>query len=123
MKFLLDMNIPPAWAVPLAAAGIAARHWKDIGRHDASDRDIMNWAREHGFAVFTHDLDFGALLHATGARAPSVIQLRDEDIRPATCADWVIPVLIASTAEIEQGVLMTLDSRKQRIRLLPLAPL
>lgn len=120
MKLLLDMNIPPAWVAPLAAAGIGARHWKDIGRQDADDREIMVWARDHGFAVFTHDLDFGALLHATGASAPSVIQLRDEDVRPASCAAWVIPALAASAAEIEQGVLMTLDPRKQRMRLLPL---
>lgn len=57
MKLLLDMNIPPAWVAPLAAAGIGARHWKDIGRHDADDREIMAWARGHGFAVFTHELD------------------------------------------------------------------
>jgi predicted nuclease of predicted toxin-antitoxin system len=120
MKLLLDMNIPPAWVAPLAAAGIEARHWKDIGRHDADDRALMAWAREHGFAVFTHDLDFGALLHATGASAPSVIQLRGEDIRPSTCAAWVIPALAASASEIEQGVLMTLDPRRQRMRLLPL---
>lgn len=45
--------------------------------------------------------------------------LLDMNIPPA----WVVPLAAASTAEIEQGVLMTLDSRKQRIRLLPLAPL
>ncbi len=80
----------------------------------------MAWAREHGFAVFTHDLDFGALLHATGASAPSVIQLRDQDVRPATCAAWVIPALVACMPQIGQGVLMTLDPRRQRMRLLPL---
>ncbi len=120
MKLLLDMNIPPAWIAPLEAAGIEARHWKDIGRRDAADQEVMAWAREHGFAVFTHDLDFGALLHATGARAPSVIQLRDQDVRPATCAAWVIPALVAGMPQIEQGVLMTLDPRRRRIRLLPL---
>lgn len=120
MKLLPDMNIPPAWVVPLTAAGIEARHWKDVGRHDDDAQAIMAWARDHGFAVFTHDLDFGALLHATGARAPSVIQLRDEDIRPASCAAWVIPALAAAAPQIEQGVLLTLDPRKRRMRLLPL---
>ena len=120
MKLLLDMNIPPAWTAPLEAAGIEARHWKDVGHHDAADQEIMAWAREHGFAVFTHDLDFGALLHATGVSAPSVVQLRDQDVRPATCAAWVIPALLAGMPQIEQGVLMTLDPRKKRMRLLPL---
>ena len=100
--------------------GIEARHWKGVGRHDAADQEIMAWAREHGCAVFTHDLDFGALRHATAASAPSVVQLRDQDVRPATCAAWVIPALLGGMPQIEQGVLMTLDPRKQRMRLLPL---
>ena len=28
----------------------------------ASDKEIMIWAKEKGYVVFTHDLDFGALL-------------------------------------------------------------
>jgi len=40
------------------------------------DRNIM------GGRVFTHDLDFGDILAATGAEAPSVIQVRTEDTTP-----------------------------------------
>ncbi len=46
--------------------------------------------------------------------------MREEDIRPTSCAAWVIPALVAAMPHIEQGVLMTLDPRKRRMRLLPL---
>jgi predicted nuclease of predicted toxin-antitoxin system len=37
--------------------------------------EIKSWARAHGAIVFTHDLDFGAMLAATKANAPSVIHV------------------------------------------------
>ena len=122
MKFLLDMNLPPSWIEALAQSGIEAQHWKDLGRPDAEDSELMAWAREHGFVVFTHDLDFGALLYATAASAPSVVQLRCEDIRPKSCASWVIPALLKAEDQIAKGALLSLDPRKSRIRILPLFP-
>ncbi|MFM6255795.1 MAG: DUF5615 family PIN-like protein, partial [Dolichospermum sp.] len=42
---------------------------------------------------FTHDLDFGSLLAATGANTPSVIQIRTQDILPSSIEDIVISAL------------------------------
>lgn len=42
----------------------------------ATDEEIMRWARENGYVVFTHDLNFGVILAATRAQSPSVIQVR-----------------------------------------------
>ncbi len=42
----------------------------------------MDWARPSGYVVFTHDLDFGALLAASHAGGPSVIQVRAQDVLP-----------------------------------------
>jgi predicted nuclease of predicted toxin-antitoxin system len=80
----------------------------------------MEWARRRGFVVFTHDLDYGALLAATGAVAPSVIQLRSEDTRPATMASMVIAALRSHGESLDAGALMTVDPRRMRITLLPL---
>ena len=87
MKILLDMNISPAWIPVLKDAGYLVTHWRDGGSIYASDVEIMKWARENGYIVFTHDLDFGAILFATQAKAPSVIQIRSEDIRPQVMGD------------------------------------
>jgi len=40
----------------------------------------MDWAKDNGYVVFTHDLDFSALLAATQAECSSVIQVRTQDV-------------------------------------------
>ena len=62
MKILLDVNLLPAWAPVLNRAGFQCTHWRDVGKVDAPDTEVMSWAREHGYVVFTHDMDFGTLL-------------------------------------------------------------
>ncbi len=120
MKIVLDMNLPPIWIPFLEAGGYEVMHWSEIGAIDAPDTEIMEWARNNDFVVFTHDLDFGALLFATKATAPSVIQLRIEDIRPETVGEHVLVALSKAKSEIHRGALVTIDPRKNRIRLLPL---
>ena len=57
----------------LATKGIEAVHWTAVGDPRAPDDELLRYAREHGYVVFTHDLDFGALLALTRAHSPSVI--------------------------------------------------
>lgn len=98
-----------------------AVHWSTIGEINASDTRIMEWAREHGSIVFTHDLDYGALLHATAATAPSVIQIRSEDVRPEKLAACIRSALDACGGDLKTGALVTIDPRRWRVSLLPLA--
>ncbi|MFZ0616675.1 MAG: DUF5615 family PIN-like protein [Chthoniobacterales bacterium] len=120
MKILLDMNLSPDWVPLLVGGGHEALHWRDLGAANAPDTEIMAWAREHGYVVFTHDLDFGALLHATGAVAPSVIQFREDDVRPEILGSQALLALVQAKAEIEAGALITIDLRRMRITSLPL---
>lgn len=62
MKLLVDMNLSPDWVAVLRAAGWEAEHWAQVGNPRATDTEIMAWAEERGWVVFTHDLDFGSLL-------------------------------------------------------------
>lgn len=80
MKVLLDMNLSPQWQPVLAAAGFEALHWSAVGRLSAPDTEIMHWARQHGYIILTHDLDFGALLFFEEATSPSVMQIRAKDL-------------------------------------------
>ncbi|HPA20776.1 MAG TPA: DUF5615 family PIN-like protein [Verrucomicrobiae bacterium] len=120
MRILLDMNLAPAWVGVLADAGHEARHWGAVGAHDASDATIIAWAKANGHVVFTHDLDYGALLHATGAVSPSVIQIRGEEVRPATMAATVVTALETAAEDLAKGALVTIDPRKMRVAVLPL---
>ena len=120
MKILLDMNLSPDWVPLLAGGGHEALHWRDLGAANAPDTEIMAWARDHEYVVFTHDLDFGALLHATGAVAPSVIQFREDDVRPESLGSQALLALVQAKVEIEGGALITIDLRRMRITSLPL---
>jgi predicted nuclease of predicted toxin-antitoxin system len=82
MKILIDMNLSPSWVQKFEEEGIESVHWSSIGDIRATDRTIMTYAAENGYIVFTHDLDFGALLAATQAESPSVIQVRIQDPLP-----------------------------------------
>jgi len=120
MKILVDMNLSPSWIPLLEADGYETKHWSQVGSPSAPDTEIMQWARENRFVVLTHDLDYGALLFATQTTAPSVIQLRVEDIRPKNVGEIVLQALRKAKNQIEQGALVTIDIRKNRIHLLPL---
>ena len=79
----------------------------------------MSWARENGFIVFTHDLDFGVLLALTQAESPSVIQVRTQDIFPEVLGDRLVKVLQEHQSVLEEGALLTVDEGKSRVRILP----
>ena len=73
MKLLIDMNLSPLWIEFLSASGFESVHWSQIGDPAAPDGVIMDYAAANGFVIFTHDLDFGALLADRRSRRPSVI--------------------------------------------------
>jgi predicted nuclease of predicted toxin-antitoxin system len=121
MKILIDMNLSPDWALVFRAHGWEALHWSTTGDPRAPDRAVMDWARANGYAVFTHDLDYGSLLAATGANGPSVIQVRTHDVLPSDLGDTVVRVLSQYEGAIESGVLISVDETGTRARLLPLS--
>lgn len=121
MKILVDMNLSPDWVEAFARHNIAAVHWSTVGDPRAEDTVLMSWARTNGYIVFTHDLDFGAVLALTQAESPSVIQVRTQDVTPAHLAEIVIGVLRNSESALETGALIVVDEGKSRLRLLPLS--
>lgn len=120
MRLLLDMNISPAWVPVLREAGHEALHWSGQGAADAADDTIMAFARDGNYVVFTHDLDFGTLLAMSGARKPSILQLRSADLRPQTHKETVLRVLQLAEADFDRGVIAVLEGKRLRLRRLPL---
>ena len=119
MKILIDMNLPPRWAKVFAAEGWEALHWSQVGAPTASDREIMAWARDNDYIVFTHDLDFSALLAATQGEGPSVIQVRTQNVLPEAIGTLVINAVKQFQHELEKGALITIDPHRARSRILP----
>lgn len=64
MRLVIDMNLSPAWVGIFVNVGIEAIHWSVIGPANAPDTDIMAWASRNECVVFTHDLDFGTIIHS-----------------------------------------------------------
>jgi predicted nuclease of predicted toxin-antitoxin system len=120
MKVLVDMNLSPAWVVSLKQAGWEATHWSYLGNPSCTDAEIMRFAQDHDWVVFTNDLDFGALLAHTRAGKPSVFQVRARDVSPGHLASVVVRVLRQFSPELESGALLSLDEAGQRVRLLPI---
>ena len=80
----------------------------------------MEYARQQGCIVLTHDLDFGSILAATNSETPSVVQIRADDLNPETIGPHVLAALTQVELELSQGALLTVDIHRARLRLLPL---
>jgi predicted nuclease of predicted toxin-antitoxin system len=119
-KILVDMNLSPAWVPVLVRHGWAAVHWSDVGDPRATDRVLMDWALANGYIVFTHDLDFGTLLALTHAAGPSVLQVREQNVLPDHLEAVVVAALHQHEADLEAGALVVVDTRRCRVRVLPI---
>lgn len=95
-------------------------HWSHVGDSRATDAEIMGWAAANGRVVVTCDLDFGAILAATNAQGPSVVQLRAQNVLPTYFAKFLIPVLRNCESQLASGALVVVDEAKSRVRILPL---
>lgn len=120
LRLLLDMNLSPEWVGELARHGYEAAHWSAVGEPRSADIAIMAWARANGYAIFTHDLDFGTLLALTHAAGPSVLQVRGRNILPEYMGPLVIAALRQYEAALISGALVVIEAKKSRVRVLPL---
>ena len=83
-------------------------------------RDILQWAAERNFVVFTHDLDFENLLTSIPQRNPRVIQLRGQETSPHKMGLVVVLALRRLQDGLKSGALVTVDPNRSRVRILPL---
>jgi predicted nuclease of predicted toxin-antitoxin system len=120
MKFLIDMNLTPRWAVFLQSQRFEAVHWSELGSPGATDEEIMAWAAHHNLIVLTHDLDFSAILAANKRQKPSVVQIRSRIPTPESVGSRVISALRHVEVELDTGALLTIEPDRARLRLLPL---
>jgi predicted nuclease of predicted toxin-antitoxin system len=120
MKFPIDMNLSPLWVSFFANHEFEAVHWSAVGLPGAADSEIFDFAAANGWIVFTHDLDFGTPLAASGTSTPSVIQIRSQEVLPSAIGDIVLRAVRTAESHLTAGAFVTVDSFRHRIRLLPL---
>ncbi|MBX2928650.1 MAG: DUF5615 family PIN-like protein [Saprospiraceae bacterium] len=113
------MNLSPIWETFFSNSGIEAVHWSKIGAAYATDEEIFHFAGEHKYIIFTNDLDFGAILFATNASFPSVIQARTQNLTPESLGENILLCLKQFSEPLQAGCILTLDTAKSKVRLLP----
>jgi predicted nuclease of predicted toxin-antitoxin system len=120
MKLLVDVCLTPEWIPFFESHGVHAVHWSALGDVQADDRHIFDYAATHDWAVFTHDLDFGALLAHSHLHRPSVIQARVEDITPTSLGPIILAVLVKFEVQLRAGAIITVLPHRTKVRILPI---
>jgi len=96
-------------------------HTGDIGLSNASDREIIEYARKEGRVVITLDADFHAILAVENAREPSVIRIRQEGLRGDALSELIEKIWPKIQTQLETGALVTVTEKSIRVRKIPIA--
>ena len=121
MRFLIDNPISPQIAEALRQSGHDAVPVLDYGLQAAPDDVIFERGSQEDRIVVTADTDFGLLAARTGIRKPSIILFHHSfPHRPSEQARILIRSLPRLATALEQGSLVALESRRIRIRSLPI---
>ena len=116
MRFLADMNLSPVTVAALNEHGWETVRSSALMAPDASDQDILRYARENEYAIITQDLDFSPLLMLSGFDRPSLITLRLSLPDPETVTMRLLAVLPFLAEALEAGSAITIDDRHARVR-------
>lgn len=119
MKFIANMGISPDTVTFLQKLGYAAIHLDKAGLGRLPDSQILAKAYAEGYVVLTHDLDFGDLMAASGAIAPSVVIFRLRNMRPES-VNRFLQVIERFQVEHERGAVITVTEGNIRVRELPI---
>jgi len=120
VKFLLDMGISIHLIPELRSDGFEAAHIADLSAGTLPDAEILARAREEGYVLLVHDLDFPALMAASGSRSPSVVVFRLKNMRPENVLSFFRKVLATAKEDLEQGAIVSVTEGTIRVRSLPL---
>jgi predicted nuclease of predicted toxin-antitoxin system len=121
VKLLVDENLPPRVADLLAEVGHDAVHVRNLDAAGASDPEIIELAIADTRTIVSADTDFGALLAATGATAPSVILVREVvDRRPPDLVELLVGCIEQLENQLNCGAMIAVTASDARVRRLPL---
>ena len=114
------MGISPKTVAFLQDNGYEAIHLYEQGLERLPDPDILAKARQEDCILLTHDLDFGELVAASGAKLPSVIIFRLRNMQPAQVNQHLDSVIAQHQDELAQGAVISVTEGQFRVRLLPI---
>jgi|HubBroStandDraft_6_1064221.scaffolds.fasta_scaffold38952_3 predicted nuclease of predicted toxin-antitoxin system len=119
MRFLLDMNLPPAIAARLQAEGHDAIHGLNAGYGELSDYELFERAANDARIVVTFDLDFGEIGSAASRPTLGVVLLRLRSARQSSLWDRLRVAIAEAGEAMEAGALVVVEDARIRIRRMP----
>lgn len=122
MRFLADMGISPSTVAFLTSLGHDATHVHAQGLDRMQDSAILEKARVENRVLLTHDLDFGELIAASGARLPGVVVFRLRSMHPEGVNSHLATVIDQHAEVLERGAIVSVTEGRSRVRLLPIDP-
>ena len=120
MRFLADMGISPRTVDFLRRLGHNAEHLHHQGLDRLPDSAVLAKARSEHRILLTHDLDFGELMAASGARLPPVVIFRLRNMRPDRVNAYLRRIITLHSETLEQGAIVSVTEGQIRVRLLPI---
>jgi len=120
VRILLDQGLPRSAATLLREKNWDITHTGDIGLSRASDRRILEYARENDSVVITLDADFHAILAVENALSPSVIRIRREGLKGEDLSELIERIWPEIQAQVEAGAMVTVTDASIRIRKMPI---
>ena len=120
-RILLDQGLPRSAVKILGLTGWDAVHTGDIGLGNASDREVIQYARKEDRIIITLDADFHAILAVENAREPSVIRIRQEGLRGDALSELIQKIWPKIQRQLETGALVTVTEESIRVRRIPIS--
>lgn len=120
LRLLADMNISPQTVEALQREGWDIIRVSQALPADASDEEILEFARQTERVVVTQDLDFSALLALRGYDRPSLVTLRLMMSDPETVTQRLLKVLPRLEHVLKEGAAATVEENVVRFRYLPI---
>jgi predicted nuclease of predicted toxin-antitoxin system len=102
MRFLIDAQLPPAWARFPESQGHVAEHLADIGLRHADDSPIRAHALAHQAIIITKDEDFPHRMRQ-GKASPVIVWLRIGNTSRRALLEWCGPLLPQIESLVSQG--------------------
>lgn len=100
--------------------GWDAVHATTVGMATAPDSEILEWCRQSGRTIVTHDHGFHQLIALADATGPSVIRIRLQGLNHGQVASVIERVVRAHVGAIDSGSLISVTRDRVKVRKLPL---
>ena len=120
MRLLADMPVSPRTVAFLRELGHHVVHVLDIGMGRATDEEIVDRAKAEHMSVLTEDLDYGAILAATGEMEPGVVILRVGNWKTEHINERLSQVLHDISEDSFRSAIVLIERQRVRIRRLPI---